>query len=377
MGHDKINNILNKIKAARGRASQGAAIGLDIGTSSIKLVWLQTSGAKKILKKSLVSPIPSGADLSSVLEGIVKSEGLKGRPVNVSLSGPAVVMRYITLPLLTPEELKNTLQFEAKEYLPLPLEEMFLDCAILKEKPDEKKMSVLLAAVKKSAVSERLVLLEKAGLNPGIIDVDCLCIANSFTVFTEEAAKKGPVALLNIGAKFTNMCILEDGILNFSRDILFGGSDVTQKISSVYNIDLAKAEAMKLDPQKRVELLSILEPLISHLSSEIRLAIDYYENQSGLEVFKIFVSGGLSYSAGVLELLNSFLGVSARVFDISAPSDIKPGPQAINTEQALSSKPQGQKIDYPMCLEFEDEAAKKEYTLKSNIYSVALGLASR
>lgn len=377
MGYDKIISLLDKIKAARGRDSRRTSIGLDIGASNIKLVWLETDNARKILKKSLSVPILSEEDLPSVLTGIVKSEGLKGRTVNVSLSGSGVVMRYVTLPLLTPEELKNTLQFEAKEYLPFPIEEMFLDCAILKEKPEEKKMSVLLAAVKKSVVSERVVLLERVGLIPGIIDVDCLCMANSFTTFTDEAAQKGPAALLNIGAKFTNMCILEDGILNFSRDILFGGIDVTQKISSAYNIDFAMAEMMKLDPRKSPELSSILEPLISRFSSEIRLAIDYYENQSGLEVFKVFVSGGVSYSAGVLELLNSFLGISVKVIDISAQSGIKLNKTAQNTEQVLSSNPQSQAADYSICLEFEDGAAKKEYLFKSNIYLVALGLALR
>jgi len=349
---DKYLSILKSIPFQKPFFKQKISIGLDIGSSNIKLIVLEKKQNEMILKKFCHAAIPQGADAATLLDSFVKSEGLAGSCVNVSLAGPAVVMRYISFPPMTLQQLKSTMQFEAKEYIPFPLEEVILDCSILKEKMQDGKMLVLLVAVKKSVIQERLGLLEKAGLTPRIIDVDCLCLVNAFNYSYRPSAKqpqeKGEIiSLLNIGAQFTNMVIIQDGILEFSRDIAVGGSDITKKISETKGVDYNQAELIQADPQKSEEVISIIEPIINNLSYEIRLSIDYYENQNGLTMDRIFISGGLSNSARISKILSDSLGIAVSSFDFIS---------AIKADAFLNP-----------------EELKK----KQNSFAIALGLALR
>lgn len=329
-------------------------IGVDIGNFSIKLVAVETKGKEKILRRISLSPVGSQIDLARTLSSFVKSQAMPGHNVNVSLSGPAVIMRYITFPIMDVNELRSTMQYEAKEYMPFPLEDVILDCAVLKEKTPDNKMLVLLAAVKKTAVFERINLLEKAGLTPSIIDIDCLCLVNAFNnayslvlADQKKTGKSETIGLLNIGNKFTNMAIIEDGILRFSRDIAFGGNDITKKIADIEQVDYVQAEAIKTDFQKTQELLPKIESVINNLSSEIRLSIDYYENQSGHAIDKIFLSGGSSYLLSIADFFNHLFGMPVLHLDV-----------------------------FNM-LGFDALLNQDELKPKSNCFAIALGLALR
>ena len=221
----------NKFRLPNFLVKHEPAIGLDIGTSLIKMVELEKKGNVLRLKKFALSPLAAGENSALWLKEFVKLNIPPGRPVNISLAGQAVIIRYITWPKMTLNELKSALQFEAREYLPFPLEEMILDCAIVKDNIENNKMLIALAAIKKKAVEERLNLLEQAGLIAQTIDVDCFCLANAFN--NSYSAPSSPlkpetIALLNVGAHSTNMVILQDGLLRFSRDIAFGGLEVTR-----------------------------------------------------------------------------------------------------------------------------------------------------
>lgn len=265
---------------------ESLSIGLDIGSSHIKLVVLERKGKEKTLKKFSSAALAPGIE---ALDTFVRAEGISGRPVNTSLSGQSVVMRFIDLPQMNKEELRSAIQFEAGELIPFPLEEMILDCAIIREKIKDKKMQVAVAAVKKSAVHERLELLEKVGLTPKIIDLDCFCLANAFTHAYDAANADGSsggkvetIGLLNIGAQVTNLVILENGALKFSRDIAFGGREST----------------------------------LGSLASEISSSVDYYENQIGLPIEKLYSSGGAGGLPGITDFISRHLNVRLCHFDV-------------------------------------------------------------
>lgn len=292
------------------------SIGLDIGSSSLKLIELEKKGKEKILKRFFYLELTPGADAGSLLGDFLKSQKLAGRQVNVSVSGQSVVTRYLSWPRMTLNELRSTMRFEAKEYIPFPLDEVFFDCAIIKDNFENNKMLIVLAAIKKVTLQERLGLLEKAGLIPKIIDVDCFCLANVFDKsysMLDVSVREKTIALLNIGAQTTNMAIVDSQILRFSRDISFGAKDSA----------------------------------FAGLSSEISTSIDYYENQNGRPVEKLLVSGGGSYSQGTLNFLNHQLNLPVDSFDIFSGIAID---QGLNVE---------------------------EFKLKKNIFAVALGLALR
>lgn len=309
-------DFLKKIKIPDFLLKQEPSIGLDIGSSSLKLIVLEKRGKEKILKSFFYSELTPGSPIGNSFSNFLKSKKLEGRRVNISVSGQSVVTRYLSWPKMTLAELKNTMQFEAKEYIPFPLEEVVLDCAIIKDNFESDKMLVVLAAIKKTILQERLGLLEKEGLVPKLIDVDCFCLANIFnkSCFALDASvREKTIALLNIGAQTTNMAIIDSGALRFSRDISFGVKGLA----------------------------------LAGLSAEITTSIDYYENQNGRPVEKLLVSGGGSYSQDTLNFLSHQLNLPVDSFDIL--SGVAVG-QGFNVE---------------------------EFKPKKNLFTVALGLALR
>lgn len=306
-------------------------IGLDIGTSSIKLVVLEEKAKQqKILKKFSYMAITAGNDLAGIVDSFIKKEGIAGALVNVSVSGPSVIMRYLIMPKMDMTELKKAIKFEIKEHIPFSLDEIVVDCAILKERIENNKMLVGLAAVKKVMLQERLSLLEKVGVIPQVVDIDCFCLANVFNnsrqfntkdqtkenkndVSETQTAKPEVAGLLNIGSRFTNMAIVENGILNFSRDIGFGGGELT----------------------------------LNNLVNEISSSIDYYENQSGLPIEKIYLSGGAGQFPNVANFIKEQLDVSILNLEISSG------------------------------ILFDEQVNKEEFRAKENLFAIALGLALR
>ena len=257
--------------------------GLDIGSSSLKLVVIQKKGKDSLIKKIAFQPLPPDSDSAALISSFVKSQGLLDIPVNVSLSGGPVITRYLSWPRMSLGELKAAMQFEAREYIPLPLEEVVLDCAILNEKTEENKMLVALAAIKKTVVQERIALLERCGLKPKVIDVDCFCLVNAFNSSqAAETGSRGNSAVLNIGLRYTNMVILDREDLRFSRDIQAGSRETD----------------------------------LNSLSSEINSSIDYYENQNGKQIEKIYLSGGAVYSAAVTDFLKHQLNLPFEAFNV-------------------------------------------------------------
>lgn len=296
----KILSIAKSFKIPSFIAGPQSSIGLDVGSSSIKLLELEVKGKERCLKQLSFAALTPGEDTPTALKTFIESQKISGRPVNISVSGQSVIMRYITLPRMNLHELKATMQFEAGQYIPLPRDEVVLDCAIVKEKAEDNKMLVVLAAVKKTVIQERISLLEKAGLTAKVIDIDCFCLSNAFNhsyQWAQDAktAKSEIIGLLNIGANFTNMVILDGGTLRFSRDIAFGGREAT----------------------------------LSNLAGEISSSIDYYENQSGKQIEKAYLSGGATDASSVLDFLNHHLGVQAGQYDFF--TGIKFG-QDIHTE---------------------------------------------
>lgn len=284
----KYQDIFSRFKAPFFSLKSSSSIGIDIGSAYIKLIAIEKKAKIASLKKFAASALTFGAGSLNTLKEFVESQGISGHAVNTSLSGQSVVMRTIALPRMSREELKGALQFEAKEIIPFPLEEMILDCAITQGEIKDNKMRVAVAAVKKSAVEARVELLGKLGLTPNIIDIDCFCLANAFThrydLAQPQACVNKPetVGLLNVGFSVTNLVILENGAVRFSRDIAFGGQ----------------------------------EQSLNSLVSEINSSVDYYENQIGLQIEKVCLSGGSGAVPAIHDFISSHLSLPLVNFDV-------------------------------------------------------------
>lgn len=314
-----------KDKFTRERISAG----LDIGNSSIKSVKLKFF--REQVELCGFSLEPFALDPGKALMKIKQSQTVP--MANIAVSGPSAIIRYVSFPRITEEELRHALRYEAQKHIPFPIDEVNLDSYILKEDLTDNKDLVLLAAVKKEIIYQRLKFMEEAGIKVNIIDIDSIALINAFgfNYPKEDKAEHEVIALLNIGDAITNLNILEDRIPHLSRDIPIAGRNFTQKIQDTLGIDFQSAEELKLNPDKdrRDKIFSAFELALANLATELRTSFDYYESQSASSVTKIFLSGGSVLFAGLKDMLANLLGIEVEYWDpfrkISIPDSIDSG----------------------------------------------------
>jgi type IV pilus assembly protein PilM len=161
-----------------------------------------------------------------------------------------------------------------------------------------------LVAAKRDKLNEHIDLLEKSGLWPVAIDVDCFALGNAFELkqllnAPPDAAKK-VFALIDIGAVKTNVTIMSGTQVSFTREIYVGGKDFTEAIAKKMGIPPAEAEKIKRNPSlKSEEIKDYVSSLLDDLIHEIKLSFDYFEHQFDKSIDDIYISGGASQLQGM------------------------------------------------------------------------------
>jgi type IV pilus assembly protein PilM len=308
-----MNNIFSKIKLPG--TKEKFSIGLDIGTQSIKCVKLKTSGSAIELVSFDLEDSP--LDPVEVLKNIKHTQGAD--LVNISFCGSSTVIRYVNFLRMNKAELRQALKFEAQKHIPFSVAEVNLDAEILKNDLPDNKMLVLIAALKKESVAQRLKSLEDAGLRPNIVEIDSLALINAFNFNYPkvEMPENKSICLLNIGATISNLNILNNEAPRLSRDIHSGGANLTKKLMDIFGIDFKTAEELKInpDPARADKVKASVESVLTNLAAELRTSFDYYESQNTFNVAKIFLSGGTSKIPGLKEMLAGFLGIEVETWD--------------------------------------------------------------
>lgn len=267
-------------------------VGLDIGTSSVKAVMLvsQKHGGFE-LSAFAVESFEGEHSKETIVQTIrraVEALNIKEKRVVISVAGQSVVVRQVLFPKMSEDELKSAIRYEAEKHIPFNINEVYLDAQIIDEKTEDNKMKVLIAASKKELIDERLAYLNEAGLEAEAIDCDSIAITNAFIFNNAGLGKEKTLALINIGASMTNVCILKDEFLNFVRDTPIGAED------------------------------------LENLDTQIRLSFDYYENQFGKGIDGIYLSGGGSRQVGLSERLSQTFGIESSVWDPTKNLTISP-----------------------------------------------------
>ncbi|NLB35347.1 MAG: type IV pilus assembly protein PilM [Elusimicrobia bacterium] len=312
-------------------------IGVDIGSSSVKLLELKATGARinpvsyaeeKIsLDIELKSPDERRQHYVSALKKALARGKFKTKNAAVSLSGNSVIVRFVQFPKMSQEELKKTLQFEAEPHIPFDIADVYLDAQIIGdiEEDGQIQMETILVAAKKELVEYKLDLLEAAGLRPSVVDVDAFAVENAYEALHKDEANQ-TIMILNIGASVTNINIIDQGVSKVVRDINIAGNSFTKAINTALQIDLNKAEALKKkygltgkgesDIPKRIQqaLLSSVGGLIS----EVDRSLDFFAGQSagrGSSVDYILLSGGSSALKGLASLIKKEINLPVKVFN--------------------------------------------------------------
>lgn len=339
-------------------------VGLDIGSSMVKVVQLRRVGKGIELEKFAMEPIFAGRDKKAAGTDVkqlkieaakraIEVAGISAKYSVSSVSGESIIVRYIQLPDMPENELKNALKWEAEEYIPFRIDEVNLDSVILGKVAGESgKVDVLLVSAKKDLIIEHLNIIREIGLTPQIVDVDSFAFLNCFEQNHSPVATD-VVALVNIGAEVTNINIYMNGNSRFSRDISLAGDTITNAIATKMDMDFIKAENMKIaegapweqpaqaKPQETSSIIAsirgtvdkitgeeigydsqeataqkIIRNNLQNLLSEISRSIQFFENQAaGRTVQKVILGGGSSKMKNIIPFFSKELGLPVEIID--------------------------------------------------------------
>ncbi len=303
-------------------------IGIDIGSTSVKLVQLKDlKGAWQLINVGIV-PLPPEAivdnslmDSMSIVGGIknlTASLGIKTKDVACSISGNSVIIRKISLPAMPSEELEEQISWEAEQYIPFDINDVNMDFQILApDAVDPARMSVLLVASKKDIINDYVAVFNEAGMNLCVVDVDSFAVQNAFEI-NHDTALGDVVALINIGASVMNINVIKDSITLFTRDVQLGGNLYTEEIQKQLGISSDEAESVKklageIDSQ---DVAGVLVKVNETLTQEIRRSLDFYNSTANDDrITRIVFSGGGSKTYNLQESVSEKLGLPVEMLD--------------------------------------------------------------
>jgi len=280
-------------------------IGLDVGTHSVKAVELTWNNGPVITGFGYADLPSPDAVPDTVLE-LLRTHDFHSRRVVTSVSGKAVIVRYLTMFRMSPDDLRNAIRYEADKYIPFDVDEVVLDCQPFDVEGvgnlSSNEMRVLLVACKRAVIDERLRVLAVAGLHPELVDVDVFALGNAFEMAfgVDPAAGARVSALLDIGATKTSVNLMRAGVSLFTREIHTGGMAFTTAIANRLGLKHDDAEALKRGPGDEYERVrQAVGPAVDDLAAEVRLSFEYFENQFDLGIDEVLISGGGSRLTGL------------------------------------------------------------------------------
>ncbi|MDD5069683.1 MAG: type IV pilus assembly protein PilM [Candidatus Omnitrophica bacterium] len=294
--------------------TKNRSIGLDIGSFSLKLVEIDKKNTGfELLNCSLSTIDPSTEPLKIPLKKFHSDSSATIDMIKTAVSGKEIVTRYEEFPLMSKSALIHSLKFDYEKYIPYPLKEAVIDIEILNKTP-QGKMNVLIVSAPKNNIQEKIELLKRNSLKPYAITLDCMALYNAFS-FSPFILANRSFVLINIGSSYTNVVIIKNGNLIFSRDINIAGNDFTQTIADKNNISLDAAEKTKInwsDPSLS-ETLSID---FNSLISEIELSIAFSKKNHDLsDLESIYLSGGSSRLTALLVSIAEALSLKTELWN--------------------------------------------------------------
>jgi type IV pilus assembly protein PilM len=294
-------------------------VGLDLGSSAVKLVEIKERKAGEYhLQRVGIEPLSPEAivdgsimDSSLVVDAIHKlNDETRVKTTNyaTSLSGHSVIIKKIQLPAMGADELSESIQWEAEQYIPFDLNDVRLDYMVLSEgEKGRDTMEVLLVAVKRDKVNDYTSVISQTGKSPVLVDVDAFAIQNAYEANYDVDPLK-TVALVNMGAGVTNINVLARGSTVFWRDISFGGNQFSEALQREFNLSFEQAEALKRGEQVDRYALADARPLLdavsAEMASEIHKTFDFFSATSSEgSVDQLLLSGGCALTPNLEQVL--------------------------------------------------------------------------
>jgi type IV pilus assembly protein PilM len=307
-------------------ASFRNALGLDIGSSSIKLIQLKETPRGVVLQNFDMALLPPDAvvdgalvNFTAIVEKIrelLSVHRIRHKECALSISGHSVIIKKISLPEMTQEELNESIQWEAEQYIPFDIKDVEVDVEILNPKAGQGQMDVLLVAAKKDIINDYVSVAMEAGLKPVIMDVDAFTTQNGFEL-NYGFPPNDVIALIDIGAAIININIIANGISTFTRDISMGGHMLTEEIQKQLGVSFEEAEHYKTGGEGTISSSSIYrevqrlsERVSETLVTEIQRSIDFFAATTvNAEISRVYLSGGSAQIPALIRSLERRLEV--------------------------------------------------------------------
>jgi type IV pilus assembly protein PilM len=318
------------------------SIGLDIGSSAIKLVQLQDTKSGTALYKAGSAPTPRESvkggvvvdplAVAKAIESLLEALQVESGTVTAGVAGPTVVVREVPLPVMSDRQLRKSIQWEARNYISFPVEDSIVEFEVLERPPagEGSQMRVMLVAAPRDMVDSQVEAVELAGLDPAAVEIQPFAMMRGILATDGLATEEGDTtAVLGIGAAYTDITIMKDGMFVLTRMIPIAGDAFTEAIKNALDIDTEEANQLKetamqivsseeeratLDPAAQ-QASRAIEPLLDELIREVRRSLAYHDYQQqapdagagDLGVSRLLLSGGSAKLPRVHEYFQTLL----------------------------------------------------------------------
>jgi type IV pilus assembly protein PilM len=358
-------------------SSTPVPVGLDIGTDHVRAAQLKSSGGGLTLSSYGVVGMPMGAvvegeivdttAVSSAIRELWRTSNVRSKDVTIGVSNQKVVVRLIDLPYMERDELDGAIQYQAQDYIPIPVEEAILDFQILGDymtPADEHMMEVLLVAAQKDMIGAAVAAVEGAGLKLAQVDLTSFAISRSIlgmginVLPTEEEEAGEAVGIIHMSSGLTNIIVVERGVPRFTRVSSIAGNQFTQSIANVLNLTYDEAEELKRraglpdfeqpsqpptgeDGQMIQAAQEALEREVNKFIAEVRRSLDYYLTQATQirTIKKIYMTGSGAELANITTYLEKGLQAQVTLSDPLAFVQVSPNMQEAISRDRMGSAP--------------------------------------
>ena len=307
-------------------------MGLDIGSSAVKAIELKPAGKGFRVTAIGIEPIPpdsivdgaiiDGGAVADAVRRLFANTQFKAKEVAASLSGNSVIVKKITLPAMTEQELAESIYWEAEQYIPFDIQDVNLDYEVItptKGADNQGTIDVLLVAAKKDKIGDYTSVISQAGRTPVVVDVDAFALQNAYEA-NYGFEPGGVVALLNAGASATNINILHGAQSVFTRDVSMGGNAFTEAVQRELGLPYELAEQLKkgqdIDGATYEDARPVLKAMTDNVLLEVEKTFDFFKaTASNDRIDRIVLSGGGSRVDGFAQALAARFGTEVTPFD--------------------------------------------------------------
>ncbi len=289
-------------------------LGIDIGTSSVKIIELGKKGKERVLENYGEAGIyfkgqdfKGDNDISSnsrntaeIIFSICKEMETKEKEASFSVPDFCTFITNLQVPAINRKEIPETIKYEVRPYVPLPISEISLDWIVINGEPGKTKIEILVAAIPNDIIAQYQEISKLSGLKLRFLEPEAFALARA----AYWSGYQGVVGLVDIGSKSTTCSIMENGVIKMSFSFNIAGNEITERLARSFNIDYNKAEEMKrsyglLEAKDNGEMKKILSYSIDLIIEEVKKVLRNFYSEKGKEADKIIITGGIAWLPGL------------------------------------------------------------------------------